>query len=167
MTALRDEVNISGIYRTHRLQMVRLAVLLVDDRASAEDVVQDAFIGLYRHQRTLRDADTALAYLRRSVINGSRSALRRRRTVRNNPEVPGPTATAGADDAVLLSEEHRAVLEAVQSLPARQREVLVLRYWSNFSEAQIADALGISKGTVKSSASKAADRLSQILGGAR
>src|SRR3954447_999922 len=74
--------TIDDIYRSHRMSMVRLAILLVDDVASAEDVVQDAFAGLYRHWDQLRDSQAAVGYLRTAVVNGSRSMLRRRRTAR-------------------------------------------------------------------------------------
>jgi RNA polymerase sigma factor (sigma-70 family) len=146
--------------------MVRLAVLLVDDTASAEDVVQDAFVALHRLQDSVREPAAALAYLRKSVVNGSRSALRRRQTARRHDvltDVDGPPA----DVDLLLAEEQRSVLAAVRQLAPRQQEVLVLRYWSNLSEAEIAAALGISRGAVKSTASRAIDRVEQILGGTR
>jgi RNA polymerase sigma-70 factor (sigma-E family) len=155
--------DLSELYAAHRLSLVRLASLLVDDRASAEDVVQDAFAGLTA-KHALRDPDSALAYLRRSVVNGSRSALRRRRTARayapqRNLESSRP------DERAVLAEEHREVLAAVGRLAPRQREVLVLRYWSGLSEAEIAAALGISRGSVKSTASRALDLLERFLGG--
>ena len=153
------------LYAAHRLSLVRIALLLVDDLATAEDVVQDAFAG-YLGRRRLDDPDRALAYLRTSVVNGSRSALRRRRTARAYV-VPRDVATDGPDGRALLAEEHREVLDALRELPARQREVLVLRYWSGLSEIEIADALGISRGTVKSSASRGLDALERIMEGRR
>ena len=158
-----EAVDLAELYRTHHLQMVRLARLLVDDTASAEDVVQDAFLGMHRNQASLRDSRAAVAYLRRAVVNQARSALRRRRTVREHLKVAEPDLAPPADSEVLLAEEHREVLQAVDALPQRQREVLVLRYWSDMSEAEIADALGISKGTVKSQASRAMATLSANL----
>lgn len=150
------------LYATHRLQLVRLAVLLVDDLGSAEDVVQDAFAHCLARPPKLRDDSAALAYLRTSVVNGARSALRRRRTVRahgaeRGVEPDGPDATA------VLNEEHREVLAALGRLATRQREVLVLRYWSDLSEAEIAETLGISRGAVKSTASRALDVLEKEL----
>jgi RNA polymerase sigma-70 factor (sigma-E family) len=141
------------LYQAHRLGMVRLAVLLVDDQATAEDVVQDAFVALHRRWDQLQDVNAALGYLRVSVVNTSRSVLRRRRTARLYVPPWDPHHPA-ADGAVLLAEEHAEVLAALRRLPRRQREVLVLRYWSDLSEAQIAETLGISVGTVKSSASR-------------
>lgn len=155
--------TLTELYHAQRLAMVRLAVLLVDDQALAEDIVQDAFTALYsRHGETLDDVDNALAYLRTSVVNLGRSALRRRRTARAYTPPHEPDA-GSAEDAVLLSDEHRRVLAALGNLTERQREVLVLRYWSDMSEAQIADALGLSRGTVKSTASRALDSLEKAL----
>jgi RNA polymerase sigma factor (sigma-70 family) len=151
------------LYRTHRLAMVRLAVLLVDDTATAEDVVQDAFIGLHRHSAKI-DGHAAVSYLRRSVINGSHSALRRRRTMRRHLTLADSGSAEPSDSVVLLAEEQRAVVAAVRALPTRQREVVVLRYWANLSEAEIADALRISRGAVKSTASKGVARIAQLIG---
>lgn len=158
-----ESVDLAELYRTHHLQMVRLARLLVDDLASAEDVVQEAFLGMHRNRAALRDSGAAAGYLRQAVVNQSRSMLRRRRTVRAHLKVAEPETAPPADSDLLLAEEHRQVLRAVDRLPPRQREVLVLRYWSELSEAEIATALGISKGTVKSQASRAMAALARIM----
>jgi RNA polymerase sigma-70 factor (sigma-E family) len=150
------------LFHTHRLVMVRLAVLLVDEQALAEDVVQDAFANLHAHWSRLHDHHAAVGYLRRSVINGARSALRRRRTAR--AYVPPHTPhEASAEAAALLAHEHREVLAAVLRLPHRQREVLVLRYWSDLGEAEISQTLGISRGAVKSTASRGLDAVARML----
>ena len=159
-------VDIHTLYQSHWRSMVRLAVLLVDDVASAEDVVQDAFVALHRHSDGLRDPNAAVGYLRASVVNLSRSVIRRRQVARRHLKVAEPEATPGADDYAVLNEEHRETLAAVRKLPQRQREVLVLRYWSGLSEREIASALGISPGSVKSSASRGMATLQQVLGGA-
>jgi RNA polymerase sigma-70 factor (sigma-E family) len=156
----------ADLYAAHRLGLVRLAVLLVDDLPAAEDVVHDVFAGLLTGGKQLRDPDAALAYLRRAVVNRARSALRRRRTARAYTP-PEDASRAGPDDLALLSEEHREVCAALQTLPTRQREVLVLRYWSDLSETQIAETLGISRGTVKSTASRALGALEKKLEGER
>ncbi len=155
--------DLAELFAAHRLALVRLAILLVDDLASAEDVVQDAFASLAGRTHRLRDDNAALAYLRTSVVNGARSALRRRRTQRAHvpPRDPG---SAGPDDLTVLAEEHREVLAALGRLAPRQREVLVLRYWSGLSEAEIAETCGISRGAVKSTASRALDALEKSLG---
>lgn len=102
------------------------------------------------------------AYLHTAVVNAARSVLRRRRTARAYTP-PHPVAAAPVDEGLLLAEEHRRVLDALAGLTRRQREVLVLRYWSELTEAQIAQALGLSRGTVKSTASRALDALEKKL----
>ncbi len=165
-TPVESGVSLAELYAAHRLSFVRLAVLLVDDQASAEDVVQDAFTRLAGRLDQLREPAAALGYLRTSVVNGSRSALRRRRTARAYE--PPLEPQAAPDDALVLAEEHREVLEALDRLAPRQREVLVLRYWAGLSEVEIAEACRISRGAVKSTASRALDALEQIVkGGAR
>ncbi|WP_373696101.1 SigE family RNA polymerase sigma factor [Actinomycetospora aurantiaca] len=157
--------TLEDLYREHRMRFVRLAILLVDDPATAEDVVQEAFTGLHRHWTRLRDENAALGYLRTAVVNGSRSVLRRRRTAREY--TPPHTADArSAESLAMLSAEHQAVVSALGQLPRRQREVLVLRYYGGLSEAEIAEATGISRGTVKSTASRGLDAISKIVGGA-
>ena len=154
--------TLADLYRDHRARMVRLAVLLVDDPGTAEDVVQEAFTGLHRHWSTLRDEAAAIGYLRTAVVNGSRSVLRRRRTARDYVMPHGVNARS-AESLAMLSAEHQAVVDALGVLPPRQREVLVLRYYGGLSEQEIAEATGISKGTVKSTASRALDAVSRVM----
>ena len=158
--------TLEDLYREHRMRFVRLAILLVDDPATAEDVVQEAFTGLYRHWSRLHDETTALGYQRAAVVNGSRSVLRRRRTARGYTP-PHTAAARSAESLAMLSAEHQAVVSALGRLPRRQREVLVLRYYGGLSEAEIAGAVGISRGTVKSTASRGLGTLSKIVGGGR
>jgi RNA polymerase sigma-70 factor (sigma-E family) len=152
-----------GLYRSHRLGLLRLAMLLTDDRATAEDVVQDAFLALQRRWAAV-DPAAAAGYLRTSVVNGARSLHRRHRVARRHLQRVVPEDAPAADLAVLLGDEHRQVIDALRTLPRRQREVLVLRYWSELSEAEIAAALGVARGTVKSSASRALAALQKQLG---
>ncbi|KOY54126.1 RNA polymerase sigma factor [Streptomyces sp. XY332] len=166
--ALRGDApqpTVTELYHAHRLRMVRLAVLLVDDLATAEDVVQDAFTALYRrHGEQISEVDNALGYLRTAVVNTSRSVLRRRRTARAWTP-PAAADIPSAEDHVVLDEAHREVLAALGRLTPRRRQVLVLRYWAELSEAEIATTLGISRGAVKSNASRALDALERILEG--
>ncbi len=155
-------LTIDELYRSHRMGMVRLAILLVDDVVSAEDVVQEAFAGLYKQWGSLRDTGAAIGYLRTAVVNGSRSMLRRRRTARAYVP-PDPGTARSAESLAIMSAEHRAVVEAMQELAPRQREVLVLRYYGGLSEAEIAASTGLSKGTVKSTASRAVAKLGGIM----
>jgi RNA polymerase sigma-70 factor (sigma-E family) len=155
-------LTLADLYRDHRLRLVRLATLLVDDPLTAEDVVQEAFTGLHRHWSGLRDEAAAVAYLRTAVVNGSRSVLRRRRTARDYIP-PHQVNARSAESLAMLSAEHQAVVDALATLPPRQREVLVLRYYGGLSESEIADATGISRGTVKSTASRAMDTVARAM----
>lgn len=155
--------TLEDLYRQQRMRMVRLAVLLVDDPATAEDVVQEAFTGVHRNWSRLQDTRAAIGYLRTAVVNGSRSVLRRRRTARQY-QPPHQADARSAESLAMLSAEHRTVVEVLSRLPRRQREVLVLRYYGDLSEAEIAEATGVSAGTVKSTASRALNALQKTLG---
>ena len=146
---------------------MRLAVLLVRDVGTAEEVAQDAFVAMHGRWGRLRDNDKALAYLRQAVVNRSRSVLRHRgvveRHLRSAAAAPDPTAPP-SDTRALDADRRVAVLDALAQLPDRQREVLVLRHYLDLSEAEIADALGIARGSVKSHASRGAAALRELLG---
>lgn len=158
----RAEPWLVALYRAHHRDLVRLATLLVDDQGSAEEAVQDAFVSLAR--RGPDGIDDARAYLRTAVLNNARSALRRRRVRRRHlRSVDGPGTSPAADHAVLLDEDARMVLAALRRLSERQREVLVLRYWADLSEAEIATSLGISAGSVKTHAHRGTVALARIL----
>ena len=144
---------VTAIYTTHYRSLVRLAVLLVRDVATAEEVVQDSFIAMQASWRKLRDTEKALSYLRQSVVNRSRSVLRHRVVVDRNAPMPPPWAPS-AEQGAITELERSAVVSALRRLPLRQREALVLRYYLDLSEAQIASAMGISRGAVKSHASR-------------
>ena len=154
---------VSDLYREHAVGLIRLAVVMLGDRPAAEDVVQEAFCGLYRHWHTLSDTGKALSYVRSSVINGCRSALRRRVRQPVGFAFAGEQSGESAESAVLLSEEHRQVLAAIRRLPDRQREALVLRFYLDMSEEETARAMGISRGTVKSATSRAVAALGRML----
>ena len=158
------DTAVERLYAAHWRSLVRLAVLLVRDTGTAEDVVQDAFVAVHGRWGRLRDPDRALAYLRQSVVNGARSVLRHRQVV--DRHVQRSAATPEAPDAALTFTERdrrHVVLDAMARLPQRQREVLALRYYLELSEADIADALGISRGAVKSHASRGAAALRLLL----
>ncbi|MCA1228874.1 SigE family RNA polymerase sigma factor [Saccharopolyspora sp. 6M] len=155
-------LTLEDLYRQQRMRMVRLAILLVDEPATAEDVVQEAFTGLYRNWSGLRDAKAAIGYLRTAVVNGSRSVLRRRKTAREY-RPPHQADARSAESLAMLTAEHQAVVAALGELPPRQREVLVLRYYGNLTEAEIAEATGVSKGTVKSTASRGLEALQKVM----
>jgi RNA polymerase sigma-70 factor (sigma-E family) len=159
--------DVAGLFQERHAELVRLAALVVGDRPTAEDVVQDVFARLCA-KNMLPDPEHSLAYVRAAVLNGCRSALRRRALVRRiggahafDRSDPAP---GSAEDEVILAEERRQVLAALASLPVRRREVLVLRYWLGLSEAEIASVMAISPGTVKSNAARGLAALAPRLG---
>ncbi|WP_245644504.1 SigE family RNA polymerase sigma factor [Nocardioides jensenii] len=165
--AVSADAAVEQLYAAHWRALVRLSVLLVRDTGTAEEVVQDAFVAMHGRWHKLREPDKALAYLRQAVVNRSRSVLRHRQVVDRHARVEQERAevtTPGADKAVLDRARRDTVLDALAALPRRQREVLALRYYLDLSEAQIADTLGISRGAVKSHASRGAEAMRRNLG---
>jgi RNA polymerase sigma-70 factor (sigma-E family) len=152
---------VTAIYERHALGLTRLAFLMLGDRQTAEDVVQEAFCGLYRAWDHMSDHAHALGYVRSSVLNGSRSALRRSRRVPRAVAVEA--AAASAEDAVLAGERQRETVAALRRLPPRQREAVVLRYFADLPEQETAVAMGVSRGTVKSTTSRALAALARML----
>ena len=160
--ATRDTVT--ALYQAHAVGLIRLAVVMLGDRPAAEDVVQAAFCGLYRRWNALSDAGNALPYVRSSVLNGCRSVLRHRnRRAGRAASNTGWETAESAESSALVGEEHRQVLAALRRLPARQREALVLRYYLELGEPEIAQSMGISPGTVKSTTSRALAALGCLL----
>jgi RNA polymerase sigma-70 factor (sigma-E family) len=153
---------VTAIYTAHYRSLVRLAVLLVRDVATAEEVVQDSFIAMHAAWRRLRDTEKALSYLRQSVVNRSRSVLRHRMVVDKNAPKPAPDMPSAEQGAISLLERS-AVIAALRTLPPRQREALVLKYYADLSEAQIATTMGISRGAVKSHTARGVAALRVVL----
>lgn len=144
---------VGALYTRHHVHLVRLAALLLNDRGRGEEIVQDAFIALLQHWGRLRDREQAAGYLRTSVVNGALSELRHQRVVRGyRPDILTDAASAESDALAVV--QHGRVMEAVNALPGQQRSVLILRYYGQLSEAEIAVVLGISRGTVKSHSSR-------------
>jgi RNA polymerase sigma-70 factor (sigma-E family) len=161
--------GVTALYQAHAVGLIRLAIVMLGDRTAAEDVVQDAFLGLYRHWSGLADPGNALAYVRSAVLNRCRNALRQRgrsgrlEAGRGEAEPREPVASESAEAAVLVGEEHQRVLAAIRALPDRQREALVLRFYLDMSEEEAARAMGITRGTVKSATSRAVAALGRML----
>jgi RNA polymerase sigma-70 factor (sigma-E family) len=153
---------VAALYLEHYRSLVRLAALLVRDSATAEEVVQDSFVAMHGGWRRLRDTDKALSYLRQTVVNRSRAVLRHRAVVDRNAPKPAPDMPSAEHGALALLERS-AVVAALRTLPPRQREAVVLRYYGNLSEAQIAGAMGISHGAVKSHTARAMNALRAVL----
>jgi RNA polymerase sigma factor (sigma-70 family) len=156
------EVFVASLYRAHAVTLVRLALMLLGDQPSAEDVVHDAFLGLQRGLSRLSDPAKALPYLRASVVNGCRT-VQRSRTRSRLRRVESERPVWSAESAVIASEERRAVLAAVAGLPRRTREVLALRYYLDLADNEIAEILGVSRSTVSSTASRALGKLARKL----
>lgn len=153
---------VTELYSTHYRSLVRLAALLIRDVATAEEVVQDSFVAMHSGWRRLCDSDKALSYLRQSVVNRSCSVLRHRGVAdRNAPEPPTDMPNAELGGIALL--EHSAVVAALRALTPRQREAVVLRYYGDISEGQIASAMGISRRSVKTHMTSAMSALRSIL----
>jgi RNA polymerase sigma factor (sigma-70 family) len=137
---------------------------MLGDQAAAEDIVQDAFLGLFRRWPSLNDQDRVLAYLRASVLNGCRTAYRgRTRRDRALRLTPRTQDMVSAEESALIGEANREVMDALRALPARQREAVVLRYYLDLSEDQAAKAMNVSRGTVKSATSRGRAALARTL----
>ena len=147
------DLAVIELYSMHYPALVRLAAMLVRDTPTAEEVVQDAFIAMHDAWDRLRDTDKALAYMRQAVVNRSRSVLRHRLVVEKNLQKPPPDMPSAEAGALTLLERS-AVVAALRDLPERQREAIVLRYYADLSEAEIAAAMHISRGAVKSHTSR-------------
>jgi RNA polymerase sigma-70 factor (sigma-E family) len=153
------EAAVTELYHQHALGLTRLAQVMLDDRAAAEDVVQEAFAGLFRRWGHLDDAAKAPAYLRSAVLNRCRNVLRD-----SAPRVPaGIPPLDGPDSALLAAEERRAVLAALDALPDRQREALVLRYYLDLPDAEIARSMGIRPVTVRSAVHRGLAALERLM----
>jgi RNA polymerase sigma-70 factor (sigma-E family) len=159
-TALAD------LYRDHYRQLLRLAALLLDEPTACEDVAQEAFIRVFGRMARVEDPDATLAYLRQTVVNVARSGLRRRQVMGRHPD-PAPKAEREPEEAGVAALEHQAIVTAMRTLPRRQREAIVLRYYAELSEAETATALGVSVGSVKSFTSRGLAALESQLEGLR
>jgi RNA polymerase sigma-70 factor (sigma-E family) len=157
----RDQAVVK-LYEHSWLGMVRLAGLMLGDRPSAEDVVQDSFAELYRRWDRVRDPAKAETYLRSTVLNRSRNVLRRRQLLHRRRPLHEPPVWSAESEAV-LGEDRREVLVALAKLPSRRREVIILRYFLDLTDAQIAETLGIAEGTVRSAIHHGLATLAKLL----
>ena len=166
MTAVRSEAGretpLAALHREHYRSLVKLAAILIDDAGTCEEIVQDAFVSVFRSAARVRDDAKLPAYVRSAVLNGARSQLRKQQ-VRRRLRAVDDRAAASAESAALVSDDHRAVLAALRSLPDRQRDVLLLRFYLDLSESEIAETLGIAAGTVKTHAKRGIEALTELL----
>ena len=153
----------ADLFRDHHLELVRLALVMVGNLATAEDVVQDAFERLFRGWPGLRQRASGLAYVRSSVLNGCRSVHRRAAVARRHAPGLAERPDAGGPDGASAAADRGDLAAALRRLPRRQREVLVLRYYLDLDVAEIADTLRISPGTVRSTISRGLARLTRAL----
>lgn len=162
-TAADPADEVTALYEAHALGLLRLAAIMLGERQAAEDVVQDAFLGLFRRWDALHDHERALAYVRSSVFNGCRTVLRKR--TRDREFVLVEPDAESAEARVVLGEEHREVLAALRRLPGRQREAVALRYCLDMPVDQVARAMGVAEGTVKSATSRGIAAITRMLKG--
>jgi RNA polymerase sigma-70 factor (sigma-E family) len=159
------EASVTRLFEAHAAELTRLASLL-GAASDAEDIVAEAFCDLHRRWNKLRDADAAPAYLRAAVCNLARMRVRHLQVRRRN--APSPSGYAASPETeVLLREDQQEVVSALRGLPPRQREALVLRYWLDLREAEVAAAMGISAGSVKAHTSRGMAALTKALEGSR
>jgi RNA polymerase sigma factor (sigma-70 family) len=151
--------DIEGLFRDRYLEMVRLAGLLGAD--DPEDIAQEAFSRLIDKHGRIEDPGAALPYLRAIVCNLTRNRHRHLRVARLR--TPAAVAEGSSEQAVMLREDHREVIAALAGLPRRRREAIVLRYWLDLPEREIAEAMGVSPGTVKSHVSRGMAELATAL----
>jgi RNA polymerase sigma-70 factor (sigma-E family) len=153
---------VADLHRAEYRSLVRLARLLLDDVATSEEVVQDAFVALQLRWRSIREPEKAAAWLRSAVLNGARSQLRRRRV--RERLLPGAAVTGpAADREALAADEHRRVVAALRQLPRRQQEALVLRFYLELNERETAEAMGVSAGSVKTHVHRGLAALTPLL----
>jgi RNA polymerase sigma-70 factor (sigma-E family) len=163
------EAAVGALYQASALGLIRLAYVIVGDRPTAEDVVQEAFFGLYRNWDRVDGADAASRYVRASVLNGCRSVLRHRAVRRKGlakvrqTSLAEPPSDASPEAVVLCGEEQEEVIRALGRLPHRQREALLLRFYLDLPDDQIASVMGIRPGTVRSTAHRALEALGRAL----
>jgi RNA polymerase sigma-70 factor (sigma-E family) len=160
--AAEAEQAITELYHAEYRSLVRMSAVLLGDVSSAEEVVQDSFIAMHSAWRRLRDTDKAVNYLRRSVVNRSRSVLRRRMVADRHAPKHEPDMPSAEQGAITLLERS-AVISALLSLPSRQREALVLKFYLDFSEEQVASVMRISRGAVKSHTARGKAALRSVL----
>ncbi|NGO10435.1 sigma-70 family RNA polymerase sigma factor [Streptomyces sp. HC44] len=161
---LEREAALARLFELHYASMLRLAVLLGAD--DPENVVAEAYYQIYRKWRRLRDAEAAEAYLRSTVCNLTRMRIRHLQVARKHVqhvENPPSEVVASAESTALLHDDQRVLIDALQQLPARQREALVLRHWLGLKESEIAAAMGISCGSVKTHTARGIAALTQAM----
>jgi RNA polymerase sigma-70 factor (sigma-E family) len=156
------DLSVSELFHRHQVELVRLALLMTGDLPAAEDIVQDVFERMHRRWASLRDQSNVLPYARAAVLNGCRSAYRRSAVARSKQ----PRLIADAHrltDPASAYDDRAELMAALRSLPRRQREVLVLRYYLDLDSAEIATTLRIGTAAVRSTTSRGLAGLASAL----
>ena len=161
----RDE-EVASLFRRHYAPMCRLAYVILGDAGAAEEVVMEALVKTFSGWMRIKDLDKSEAYLKKAVVNGCRSKIRRKTVESRAAEVLRSHAqrSSSLPSDADLRETRREVLQAIRTLPERQRAAVVLFYYEDLPEAEIADILQCSIGTVKSQLFKARAKLGTALG---
>ena len=154
----------SALFREHHGDLVRLALLMVGDLPTAEDVVQDVYASMHARWTRLAAPDATLPYVRAAVLNACRSVHRRNAAARRHaPSLAPLPESLGRDETAALADRSELAV-ALRALPPRQREVLVLRYYLDLDIAEIASTLRIGPSAVRSSCTRGLATLARMLG---
>lgn len=157
------ETTFIDLYRDHSKELVEMLWVFVGDKGTAEDIVQEAFLRLHRAWPRLDHTRSLAGYLRTTAFNVARSGFRRRLVARRH-RPPAAAEAASAESGMMLREDQREVASALRGLSARQRECVVLRYWGDLSDREIAATLGVSANSVKTHLRRGLAALEQRLG---
>ncbi|MEA2435057.1 MAG: hypothetical protein QOG54_2514 [Actinomycetota bacterium] len=155
--------EVAALFNKHYTPMCRLAFVILGDSALAEEIVMEALLKTFSGWRRIRDHERAEFYLKRAVVNLCRSRIRRKMVEQRASALMDRSAAISTWDPS-QSDTRRAVWDAVRKLPERQRASVVLRYFEDLPEAEIAEVLDCSVGTVKSQLFKARQKLGSVLG---
>lgn len=156
---------VAELFRLEGTRLVRLARLFTDDRNAAEDLVQEAFIRLHRAAHRIKDPSKAAPYLRSIVINLARDHNRRGlMSLRHQEAIPAGVEPDAPEDVLVMDDERRRLLEEVRALSPRQRDCMLLRFYLELSESEIAETLDISRNSVKTHYRRGMETLRNRLG---
>jgi RNA polymerase sigma-70 factor (sigma-E family) len=156
---------VTSLFAQEGTALVRLARLFTDDRNAAEDLVQEAFIRLHRSVDRIRDPEKAAPYLRSILLNLARDHNRRGLMSLRHSEAMTPESSPEApEDRVILNDQQSTVIAALEDLPARQRECLLLRFYFDQTEREIGETLDISPNSVKTHCRRGMESLRKNLG---
>ena len=168
VVGLDRDALVAALFEAEAARLVRLARLFTDDRNAAEDLVQEAFIRLHRAAHRITDPAKAAPYLRSIVVNLARDHNRRGlMSLRHQEALPAGSTPDAPEDVLVLDEERGRVVAELRELSPRQRDCIMLRYYLDLTEVEIADVLGISKNSVKTHCQRGMAALRARMGDSR